>query len=104
MDSITKSRKTVRLLAYPALTLLMAAGCAQTPGTVPETDGGGDPSAAIAASAAGDDKVCRNIRPIGSRISERVCMTAEQWERTTEQDRQAIEDTQRNSATSVEGG
>ena len=104
MDSITRPGTAFRFLAVSALTLMLAAGCAQNPGTGPETAGSGEASASVAAADTGDGRICRNIRPTGSRISERVCMTAEQWERTAEQDRQAVEDTQRNTATNVGGG
>ncbi len=101
MDSMTKSVTAFRFLACSVLALMLSAGCAQNPAT--ETAGGDDASATVAAAGTGDGKICRNIRPTGSRISERVCMTAEQWERMAEQDRQAIEDTQRNNATSLDG-
>lgn len=44
-----------------------------------------------------DRMVCRSIKQTGSRMTERVCRTAAQWEITSENDRAAIEKVQRDA-------
>ena len=83
--------------SFACVSLFLAAGCAATADT--DENAGGP----LAARVTDDGLVCRNIRPIGSRISERVCMTAEQWARSAEVDREALEETQRNSSVGAGG-
>ena len=42
-----------------------------------------------------DRIICRRQRPTGSRISEKVCMTAKQWYTLGERARQGLESAQR---------
>jgi len=42
-----------------------------------------------------DRIVCRRHMPTGSRVSERICMTARQWYDLSESSRQALDDHQR---------
>lgn len=82
--------------ACACLSLFLAAGCAATAAT--DENAGGP----LAARVTDDGLICRNIRPVGSRISERVCMTAEQWQRSAEADRDAMQETQRNATVGVD--
>ncbi len=100
MDSLRERVSRLGAIACVSLSLFVAAGCAATADTATV---GGDTGEQLAARVADDGLICRNIRPIGSRISERVCMTAEQWERAAEADRDAVEETQRNSTVGVDG-
>ena len=95
MDSLRERVSRLGTIACVSLSLFVAAGCAATVG--------GDKGEQLAARVADDGLICRNIRPIGSRISERVCMTAEQWEWAAETDRDAMEETQRNATVGVDG-
>ena len=97
MDSLRIRARGFGPFACVSLSLFLAAGCATTADT--DENAGGS----LAARVTDDGLVCRNIRPIGSRISERVCMTAEQWARSAEVDREALEETQRNSSVGVDG-
>ena len=96
MDSLRVRARAFAPFACVSLSLFLAAGCAATANT-DESAGG-----SLAARVTDDGLVCRNIRPIGSRISERVCMTAEQWERSAEADRDAMQETQRNATVGVD--
>ena len=100
MDSLRERVRRLGPVACVSLSLFVAAGCAATADTAVYGGNTGEP---VAARAADDGLVCRNIRPVGSRISERVCMSAEQWERSTEADRDAMEETQRNASVGAGG-
>lgn len=97
MDSLRVRARAFGPFACVSLSLFLAAGCAATADT--DENAGGP----LAARVTDDGLVCRNIRPVGSRISERVCMTAEQWARSAEVDREALEETQRNSSVGAGG-
>ena len=60
------------LLAAIVPILAMAAGCASTGdgGTVASADFNDDP----------DRIICEKVQPTGSRLTERVCKTAREWE------------------------
>ena len=103
MDSLRERVRRLGPVACVSLSLFVAAGCATTADTAVDGGDTGDTGEPMAARAADDGLVCRNIRPIGSRISERVCMSAEQWERAAEADRDAIEETQRNASVGAGG-
>lgn len=81
------------------LLFIFVAGCAAVPvgEALPEGDSAKEPTLA---GRYPDEVVCRKIRPIGSHISERVCMTVAQWERSSEESRKAVEAVQRTSGIS----
>ena len=45
----------------------------------------------------GDELICRRARPTGSRISERICMTADDWEMTRQRSQEMLERTTRKA-------
>lgn len=67
--------KRIRLAAAP-LALVLAAGCAST----------GDEQTAAAADFNDDPDriVCRTFQELGSRLKDRVCKTAREWDREAE--------------------
>jgi len=75
------------LLAF----LLSVGACAGSPGKA---------EAQIADNVAGK-KDCRTIKSTGSRLGKRVCKSTRQWEIESEQDREALERIQRDSAASA---
>ena len=71
--------------------LLMSAACSTTrsDGTEPEaatTASDSEENYLTSADIKGDPDriICRRERPTGSRISEKVCMTARQWQKQTD--------------------
>ena len=37
-------------------------------------------------------RICKSVQPTGSRFTQRVCKTAEQWQRDTDRAQRALED------------
>ena len=92
-----RTRYTHGILLPGLLSLaVIAAGCAGT-----DTRSGtgsaeaGDPGEAnYVAKAETEDKeqlICRREQPTGSRISERVCMTADDWEKVEQQSQEMLD-------------
>lgn len=92
-----RTRYTNGILLLGILSLgAVTAGCAST-----ETQGGtgsadaGDPAETnYVAKAETEDKeqlICRREQPTGSRISERVCMTADDWEKVEQQSQEMLD-------------
>jgi hypothetical protein len=84
-----------------AIGLVLVGGCS-TNSAMRDTsaDGAGTTeSAAYQASATTEEKserlICRRERPTGSRISETICLTAEDWQRIAEGSQATIRQAQR---------
>lgn len=72
----------------------LAAGCSTTSGN--ETAG----DANYLAKAEAEEKetlICKRERPTGSRISEKICLTAEDWEKIERQSREMLDRTTRKA-------
>ena len=54
--------------------------------------GGATGAQAEAAKADGAKRVCKNIRPTGSRLSTRICKSADEWQRETDKTQQMVMD------------
>ena len=92
-------RSAISLLLVSAL--VFAGGCS--------TDSGAKKSAAAAPTQEGDylsaadarsdpDRIiCRRHKPTGSRISEKICMTARQWQQMTDDSRRTLDKAQRTT-------
>ena len=59
--------------AAPAATTATAAPASAVPSAA------ATPAAATAAAAEGPTTICKNIKPLGTRMAKRVCGTPEQW-------------------------
>lgn len=84
-----------------AIALALLGGCS-TGSATRDTfagDAGTAESAGYQASVASEDEsermICRRERPTGSRISETICMTAEDWQRIAEGSQATIRKAQR---------
>ena len=97
MNSAIKLTSTSATL----LLLFVFAGCSTTGGS---TASGGkvpaeDPGSLTSADVYKDPNrmICRRERPTGSRISEKVCMTARQWFEANEATRRSLDKAQRSA-------
>jgi hypothetical protein len=85
----------------PILIVLFAVGCSASPGKKASaaSDSIEDPTALTAADVHKDPDrmICRRERPTGSRISEKVCMTARQWYKASEAARRRLDEAQRSA-------
>lgn len=91
-------------LTWTSVTLLLLflfVGCATT-----ESSNGSavkkpaeDPASLTSADVYKDPNrmICRRERPTGSRISEKVCMTARQWFKANEATRRSLDNAQRSA-------
>ena len=91
-----KRAQSYKIIACVNLLIIFAAGCAMVPAGEPLRESARAEKPTLAGRYP-DEVVCRNTRPIGSYISERVCMTVAQWERSSEESRKAVETVQRTS-------
>jgi hypothetical protein len=91
-----KRAQFYNIFACVYLFFIFVAGCATVPAGEPLPEGASAKEPTLAGRYP-DEVVCRNIRPIGSYIGERVCMTVAQWERSSEESRKAVETVQRTS-------
>lgn len=84
-----------------AIVLMLLGGCSTDSATRnTSADGAGtSESAGYEASATTEEKsermICRRERPTGSRISETICMTADDWQRIAEGSQATIRQAQR---------
>ena len=75
------TRKT--LILFGAAAAVFAAGCSTDSGTKHSTASAADEGQYLSAADARKDPdriICRRHKPTGSRISEKICMTARQWQ------------------------
>ena len=78
MNFASKATRTIA----PLLILFFAIGCSTTPGSKDSKKSAQeDPTTLTSAEVFRDPDrmICRRERPTGSRISEKICMTARQW-------------------------
>lgn len=78
--------------------LFLAVGCSASSGTRTQAaDDATDPEYLSAADVNRDPDriICRRQRPTGSRISERICMTARQWYQMSQDSKQVLDRAQR---------
>ena len=83
-----------------AALLLVAAGCSTDSGTkqasaAPEEGAEYLSSADVRKDP--DRMICKRQKPTGSRISEKVCMTARQWQAATDDSQRALDRAQRTT-------
>ena len=70
----------------------IAAGCSTTSGSA-QAGTGTSEDANYLARADSEEKetlICRRERPTGSRISEKICLTAEDWEKIEQQSQEML--------------
>lgn len=82
-----KGQTTAVRLATVLTVAAIAAGCSTTPDSK-ATGNGTSEDANYLAKAEMEEKetlICRRERPTGSRISEKICLTAEDWEKIEQQ-------------------
>lgn len=79
-----------------AMAVLVLSSCAAQQETVAEEGAVAKQETVSQATPdrASDGMVCRRIRPTGSRMSQRVCKTAIDWERESEEDQDVIRERQ----------
>ena len=93
---ITRSLVTVILVAAAAL-----AGCSTDSGTKKASSA--DPAQETEYLSAAevrqdpDRVICRRHKPTGSRISEKICMTARQWQQASDDTARALDRAQRTT-------
>ena len=65
----------------------IAAACSTTSGSAPAGNGGSGDANYLARADTEEKEtlICRRERPTGSRISEKICLTAEDWEKIEQQ-------------------
>ncbi len=75
---------------------LVLSGCAAQEETVAqkETMAQEETVAQAASDDTTDNVICRRIRPTGSRMAQRVCKTASDWERESEEDQDVLRERQ----------
>ena len=72
----------------------LAAGCSTTAGT----GAAGDANYLAKAETEEEETlICKRERPTGSRISEKICLTAEDWEKIERQSREMLDRTTRKA-------
>jgi hypothetical protein len=71
----------------------LAAGCSTTAGT----GAAGDANYLAKAETEEETLICKRERPTGSRISEKICLTAEDWEKIERQSREMLDRTTRKA-------
>ena len=90
---IGKGQKSAFHLAALVAAAAIAAGCSTTQGST-STGSGTSGDATYLASAEPDDEetlICRRERPTGSRISEKVCLTAADWKKIEQQSQEMLD-------------
>lgn len=77
------------LLAAAAI----AAGCSTTQGSTAGGAGTSDGANYLAKAESNDEEklICRRERPTGSRISERICLTAAEWKKIEQQSQEMLD-------------
>jgi hypothetical protein len=94
-----KTRSLVPLVLVAAAAL--AAGCSTDSGTkkASSADPGQETEYLSAADVRKDPDriICRRHKPTGSRISEKICMTARQWHQASEDTARALDRAQRTT-------
>jgi len=94
-----KTRSLVPLVLVAAAAL--AAGCSTDSGTkkASSADPGQETEYLSAADVRKDPDriICRRHKPTGSRISEKICMTARQWHQASEDTARTLERAQRTT-------
>ena len=94
---ITKSLVSVVLVAAAAL----AGGCSTDSGTKKASSA--DPAQETEYLSAADVRkdpdriICRRHKPTGSRISEKICMTARQWQQASDDTARTLDRAQRTT-------
>lgn len=82
-----------------ALMLFIAVGCSTPSGTGTQAadDATDDPEYLSSADVNRDPDriICRRQRPTGSRLSEKICMTARQWYQMSQESKQVLDRAQR---------
>lgn len=92
-----QTRYTHGILLLGILSLaVVTVGCSGTDtqaetGSAEASDPGDANYLARAETDKSEELICRREQPTGSRISERVCMTAEDWEKVAEQSQEMLD-------------
>lgn len=82
------------------LMFTLAGACGTNSGGTrkPATTDPADEAASLSTAEVGKDPgriICRRHRPTGSRISEKICMTARQWQQASDDSRRMLDKAQR---------
>jgi len=92
-------RSTLFLLLISGV--VFASGCSTDSGAKKAVAANTAPDTAYLSSADArkdpDRIICRRHKPTGSRISEKICMTARQWQQMTDDTRRALDKAQRTT-------
>ena len=95
------SSKTRSLVPLVLVAAALAAGCSTDSGTkkASSADPGQETEYLSAAEVRKDPDriICRRHKPTGSRISEKICMTARQWHQASEDTARTLERAQRTT-------
>lgn len=88
-----KGQTTTVRFATILTVAVIAAGCSTTPDST--AAGNGIPGDASYLAKAETEKeetlICRRERPTGSRISEKICLTAEDWDKIEQQSQNMLD-------------
>ena len=89
----------LQVVALGAL-LVIAAGCSTDSGSKTASAAPEEDPEYLSAADMGKDSdrlICKRLKPTGSRISEKVCMTARQWQTATDDSQRMLDKAQRSS-------
>ena len=98
---MTDALKETRLVILLLTAALFAAGCSTDSGSrrASSADPVSETSHLTSAEVRKDPDriICRRHKPTGSRISEKICMTARQWQQQTEDTQRTLDRAQRRT-------
>jgi len=99
-----KKHKTIRnLLTLMVLTAAAFSGACSTDSATRKSTAAADPVEAqeyLSTAEVRDDPdrvICRRHKPTGSRISEKICMTARQWQQASDDSNRVLDKAQRTT-------
>jgi len=87
-----KGQTTTIRFATMLTVAAIAAGCSTTPDSTAAGKGTPDDANYLAKAEAEEKEtlICRRERPTGSRISEKICLTAEDWDKIEQQSQEML--------------
>jgi len=88
----TSQKREIRFAAIIAAAAI-AAGCSTTQGSNAAGAGTSDGATYLAKAESDDDEklICRREQPTGSRISEKICLTATDWKKIEQQSQEMLD-------------
>jgi len=100
---LSKHRKINKLLMLMVLSAAALSGACSTESAARKSTAASDPVEAqeyLSTAEVRDDPdrvICRRHKPTGSRISEKICMTARQWQQASDDSNRVLDKAQRTT-------